>query len=70
MDINSSGTVYAKSQVTDYRARGQKQELFNVVDFFTDTYESNQQAHNNDEAVEEAVNSKTRKDREMSAFLT
>lgn len=31
--------MFAKSQVTDYRCCGSELQDFNLVDFFTDTYE-------------------------------
>ena len=39
MDVDSQGMVFAKSQVTDYRARGPQLEEYNVIQFFSDTYE-------------------------------
>ena len=40
MDVDSRGTVFAKSQVTDYCCRGGQLEDLNVIQFFTQTYES------------------------------
>ena len=40
MDVDSQGMVFAKSQVTDYCARGPQLENYNIIQFFTDTYES------------------------------
>jgi hypothetical protein len=37
--MSSQGTVCAKSQVIDYRARGVELESYNVVSFYMDTYE-------------------------------
>ena len=39
--MSSQGTIYAKSQVVDYSTRGERLEAFNMVTFFTDTYETN-----------------------------
>ena len=39
LDVSSSGQMFAKSQVTDYRCRGTELQDYNVVEFFTDTYE-------------------------------
>jgi hypothetical protein len=39
LDVNSSGAVFAKSQVTDYALRGDGLSEYNVLEFFTDTYE-------------------------------
>ena len=48
IDINAAGTVYAQSQVTDYCTRGDRLDEYNIISFFTDTYErrksSNEQA--------------------------
>ena len=39
IDISSEGRIYAKNQVTDYSARGERLAAYNVITFFTDTYE-------------------------------
>jgi hypothetical protein len=39
MDFNSQGTLYAKSQVTDYMLRDDQLNTYNVLEFFTNTYE-------------------------------
>ena len=39
LDVNSSGGVFAKSQLTDYSYRGEELADFNFLDFFVDTYE-------------------------------
>ncbi|PPQ74787.1 hypothetical protein CVT24_003726 [Panaeolus cyanescens] len=40
MDFNSVGMMFAKSQVTDYRLRGDPLESYNIIQFFTNTYET------------------------------
>ena len=40
LDISSSGRMFAKSQVTDYQHRGTELQGYNLVEFFTDTYET------------------------------
>ena len=40
LDVSSSGRVFAKSQVTDYQHCGTELQSFNLVDFFTETYET------------------------------
>ena len=52
--MSSQGTLYAKSQVTDYLVCGNQLETYNVVSFFADTYEAKVQAvhytnHSDDE---------------------
>lgn len=39
LDIDTSGHVYPKNQVTDYILRGDFLESMNVLDFFVETYE-------------------------------
>ena len=39
LDVSSSGQMFAKSQITDYQCRGTELQEYNLVDFFTDTYE-------------------------------
>ena len=39
LDLNSSGQLFAKSQVTDYMCRGESLANCNMLDFFVDTYE-------------------------------
>ena len=52
MDLDSNGVIFAKSQVTDYTARGIVLEEYNVIQFFTDTYEAPFQKYDRDNAVE------------------
>jgi hypothetical protein len=40
LDISSSGRMFAKSQVTDYQLRGTGLQSYNLVGFFSDTYET------------------------------
>jgi len=40
LDFNNQGRVFVKCQVTDYCLRGDALTSFNVLDFFTDTYEA------------------------------
>ena len=40
LDVSSSGRMFAKSQVADYQHRGTELQDYNLVDFFTDTYEA------------------------------
>ena len=39
LELDSRGRLYAKSQVTDYVFRGDELSDYNVVRYFTDTYE-------------------------------
>ena len=39
LDVSNSGKMFAKSQVTDYRCRGTELQEYNLIEFFTDTYE-------------------------------
>ena len=39
LDIDSSGVVFAKSQLSDYSYRGEELANFNFLDFLMDTYE-------------------------------
>ncbi|KIJ07944.1 hypothetical protein PAXINDRAFT_18888 [Paxillus involutus ATCC 200175] len=40
LDLDGSGKLYAKSQVTDYSERGDMISNMNIVDFFSNTYET------------------------------
>jgi hypothetical protein len=39
LDLNSTGTLFASSQVVDYMCRGEELEDHNVFEFISDTYE-------------------------------
>ena len=41
LDVGSQGQVYVRSQVADYMHRGVLLALYNVLDFFVNTYEEN-----------------------------
>jgi hypothetical protein len=40
LDVDSAGRLYAKSQVTDYRYRGNELAECNIRDYFLKTYEA------------------------------
>ena len=40
LDVDSSRWIYAKSQMTDYICRGEELEDYNLLDYFTETYEA------------------------------
>ena len=39
LDLDSSGKLYCRSQITDYIARGDELKDLNLIDFFVNTYE-------------------------------
>ena len=39
LDVNNSGVLFAKSQITDYSHQGEELTGVNFLDFFVDTYE-------------------------------
>lgn len=39
LDLNSTGQLFAKSQVTDYMCREDGLTNYNMLNFFVDTYE-------------------------------
>ncbi len=43
LELDNQGRLYAKSQITDYVFRGDELSDFNVVRFFTDTWEGARQ---------------------------
>jgi len=54
LDVNERGKITTKSQVTDYRLRGDALAQSNVIDFFVDLYEINGNSPNS--AIESAFN--------------
>lgn len=40
LDLDSSGQIFAKCQVTDYHSCGDALSAYNLLDFFVDTYEA------------------------------
>ena len=39
LDLDSSGKLYCRSQITDYIARGDELNDLNLIEFFVNTYE-------------------------------
>jgi len=40
LDVDSSGHLVPKNQVTDYQYRGEELEHYNLLQYFVDTYET------------------------------
>jgi len=40
LDVNGSGRLFIKSQITDYTLRGEALSTSNVMEFFVNTYEA------------------------------
>jgi hypothetical protein len=53
LDLDSAGHVYPKYQVTDYQFHGKKMALYNMLDFFFDTYEEDIPKHKQDGTTED-----------------
>jgi hypothetical protein len=60
LDIDDGGRIFAKCQVTDYKLRGEQLERYNMLDYFTHTYEV---ATKSPEQLKPKVNGQAKKGR-------
>ncbi len=60
LDLNSQGRLYGKSQITDYIFRGDDLADYNIVQYFTDTYESAKRADDHPKGKAGTVNDRFR----------
>lgn len=60
LEINPTGTVYMKSQVSDYQLQGHALAEYNVLQFITDTYEKDIDPPNNGDLSGDAAQASQR----------